>query len=111
MTQRNYFKGSYVGCDRETGLGLPIWDKLFSAWDLPVVRLGRDFQNDISFLDAFTIDGPAAFIVSIDPEQTYFPKISSQGTATGSMESNPLHLMTPEISPELSERVMKFLVD
>jgi acetolactate synthase-1/2/3 large subunit len=85
MTQRNYFKGSYVGCDRETGLGLPIWDKLFATWDVPVMRLGRDFQNDISFLDAFTIDGPAAFIVSIDPEQTYFPKISSRVTATGSM--------------------------
>jgi acetolactate synthase-1/2/3 large subunit len=42
--------------------------------------------------------GPAAFIVPIDPEQTYFPKITSRITATGSMESNPIDRMTPEIA-------------
>jgi acetolactate synthase-1/2/3 large subunit len=109
MTQKNYFKGSYIGCDRQSGLGLPNWDKLFSVWDIPVARLGRDFQSNSSFSDLFNLDGPAAFIVSIDPQQTYFPKISSRVTESGSMESNPLHLMTPEISAALSEQVMKFL--
>ena len=109
MTQKNYFKGSYIGCDRDTGLGMPNWDKLFGVWDVPVMRLGRDFQTNSAFLDSFNEVGPAAFIVSIDPQQTYFPKISSRVTESGSMESNPLHLMTPEISPALSEQVMKFL--
>jgi acetolactate synthase-1/2/3 large subunit len=42
-------------------------------------------------------NAPCAFIVPIDPEQTYFPKISSRITASGSMESNPIDRMTPEI--------------
>ena len=25
MTQKNYFGGKYVGCDKSTGLGLPNW--------------------------------------------------------------------------------------
>jgi acetolactate synthase-1/2/3 large subunit len=29
MTQQNYFKGNYVGCDKNTGLGLPKWKKVF----------------------------------------------------------------------------------
>jgi acetolactate synthase-1/2/3 large subunit len=108
MTQKNYFNGSYIGCDRQSGLGLPNWDKLFDVWDIPVVRLGRDFQNNSSFLNLFNREGPAAFIVSIDPQQTYFPKISSRVIENGSMLSNPLHLMTPELSSEISEHVMKF---
>jgi acetolactate synthase-1/2/3 large subunit len=45
----------------------------------------------------FDSPGLCAFIVDIDPEQTYLPKISSRVTATGSMYSNPIDRMSPEI--------------
>lgn len=97
MTQKNYFGGKYLGCDTRSGLGLPAWEKLFSAWDIPVMRLPVDFLNDPEFLARMDKDTLQAFIVPIDPEQTYFPKISSRVTLTGSMESNPIDRMTPEI--------------
>jgi acetolactate synthase-1/2/3 large subunit len=56
-------------------------------------------------LELFAASGPAVFIVPIDPEQSYFPKISSRVTESGSMESNPLHLMTPELSDEVAMTV------
>ena len=108
-TQRNYFGGSYVGCDRSTGLGLPNWEKLFAAWDVPVMRLNKDFSEDEKFKDMFDRKGLAAFIVSVDPEQTYFPKITSRITENGSMESNPLHKMTPDLSEEEYIKVSKYL--
>jgi acetolactate synthase-1/2/3 large subunit len=97
MTQRSYFGGKYLGCDTSSGLGLPIWDKLFGAWDLPVMRLPLDFTKDAEFQARMAEEGPCAFIVPIDPEQTYFPKISSRITESGSMESNPIDRMSPEI--------------
>jgi acetolactate synthase-1/2/3 large subunit len=97
MTQINYFRGKYLGCDRQSGLGLPNWDKLFPAWNVPVVHINRGFENDPVFLSHFNEPGLCAFIVHIDPEQTYFPKISSRITENGSMESNPIDRMTPEI--------------
>jgi acetolactate synthase-1/2/3 large subunit len=97
MTQQNYFNGKYLGCDRPSGLGLPDWERLFSAWDVPVMTLPLDFQNDAEFQRRLDAPGPAAFIVPIDPQQTYLPKISSRITATGSMESDPIDRMTPEI--------------
>lgn len=97
MTQINYFEGEYLGCDRESGLGLPAWDKIFQAWNVPVVHVNRDFENDPSFIYYFNNPGLCAFIVHIDPKQTYFPKISSKITSTGSMISNPIDKMTPEI--------------
>jgi acetolactate synthase-1/2/3 large subunit len=98
MTQINYFKGKYLGCDRKSGLGLPNWDKLFPAWNVPVVHVNRNFENDPVFLDHFKSPGLCAFVVHIDPEQTYFPKISSRITTSGSMESNPIDRMSPEIN-------------
>ena len=97
MTQRSYFDGKYLGCDTKSGLGLPNWDKLFAAWDIPVLRLPLDFLADATFREAMEQPGLHAFIVTVDPEQTYFPKISSRITAAGSMESNPIDRMSPEI--------------
>ena len=97
MTQRSYFNGKYLGCDASSGLGLPKWEKLFAAWDVPVMRLPLDFTVDNEFLARMAQPGPHAFIVPIDPEQTYFPKISSRITASGSMESNPIDRMSPEV--------------
>jgi acetolactate synthase-1/2/3 large subunit len=108
-TQRNYFGGSYVGCDRSTGLGLPNWEKLFAAWDVPVMRLNKDFPDDEKFKTMFNNKEIAAFIVPVDPEQTYFPKITSRITENGSMESNPLHKMTPDLSEEQYLKVSKYL--
>jgi acetolactate synthase-1/2/3 large subunit len=97
MTQQNYFDGKYLGCDRKSGLGLPNWTRLFAAWDIPVIELPLDFEEDATFQAMMASGKPAAFIVPIDPRQTYFPKISSRITAGGSMESNPIDRMSPEI--------------
>ena len=97
MTQRSYFDGKYLGCDRPSGLGLPDWERAFAAWDVPVMTLPFDFDGSDEFLRRMMTPGPQAFIVPIDPEQTYLPKITSRITASGSMESNPIDRMTPEI--------------
>lgn len=107
MTQRSYFKGNYLGCDGQTGLGLPTWTKLFGAWDIPVMELPLDFEDNDEFRQRLENPGPQAFIVPIDPEQTYFPKISSRITASGSMESNPIDRMTPDLPDGLFEAFRK----
>jgi acetolactate synthase-1/2/3 large subunit len=110
MTQKNYFGGKYVGCDTNTGLGFPDWYKLFSAYDIPTFTISDpSFIQDKKFLELFNNKSVVAFIVKIDPEQTYLPKISSRVTASGGMESSPLHLMSPDLSEELTKKVIKYL--
>ena len=98
-----------MGCDIGTGLGIPRWEPLFAAYNIPVQSCGPGFHADAVFLDAFSAPGPAAFLVHIDPEQTYFPKISSRVTASGGMESNPLHLMTPDLDEATAVSVLRYL--
>ena len=101
MTQRNYFDGAYLGCDIESGLGFPDWQTLAKAFGIKSKFLSEDFASDRDFVDAWSDADPWLFVVPIHPEQTYFPKISSQVTATGGMESAPLHKMSPPLSDEL----------
>ena len=109
MTQRNYFAGSYMGCDTSTGLGLPAWDTLFAAYGVPLIRLGHGWATDNKVLAALNGTGPAAFLVPIDPEQTYMPKITSRVAPGGSMVSNPLHAMTPDLEPAVASDVFRYV--
>ena len=109
MTQRGYFGGAYLGCDTSTGLGFPNWALLFRAYGIPLLQLSTDGLATEGFAELFDALGPACFVVPIDPEQTYFPKITSRVTATGSMESNPLHRMSPDIPADLAARVLQYL--
>ncbi len=108
-TQKNYFAGHSVGCDPETGLGLPNWESLFAAYGIPLMPINIGFQENKGFLDLFASKGPAAFLVRIDPDQTYFPKISSRLGPDGRMESNPLHRMSPDLPPDLAAKVFRYL--
>jgi acetolactate synthase-1/2/3 large subunit len=108
MTQKNYFQGNYIGCDISTGLGLPNWEKLFSAYDIPCITIAEGFEKEGSFLELFESEFPAAFIVPIHSEQTYYPKISSSVDKSGQMKSDPLHMMTPPLSKLLSAEVFRY---
>ncbi|MEA5416912.1 thiamine pyrophosphate-binding protein [Synechococcus sp. BA-132 BA5] len=109
MTQKNYFGGAYLGCDVESGLGFPDWGKLFAAYGIPMMHLEDGWFGHDDFKAAFTGSTPFAFMVPIDPNQTFFPKISSRVRADGGMESNPLHRMSPDLSDIEMQRWSPFL--
>lgn len=107
-TQRNYFGGAYLGCDSSTGLGFPRWGALAEAFDIPWVTVGPAGLADPRVRDLFDAPGPAVFVVSVDPEQTYYPKVTSRMTEEGSMQSNPIHFMSPELPDSIAEQVFRF---
>jgi hypothetical protein len=100
---------NYIGCDSNTGLGLPNWEKLFTAYEIPVFQLdpANPFSQEV--LAAMNGQGPAAFLVPVDPEQTYYPKITSSVTPDGNIVSNPLHLMTPALDKEIHDQVFQYI--
>ena len=72
------------------------------------MTIDEGWATDETFLQAFASVAPAAFVVPIDSDQSYWPKITSRVTDTGSMESNPLHRMSPDLDPDLSARVFVY---
>lgn len=110
MTQRNYFDGNWIGCDRESGLGLPNLKHLAETYDIPFVRLdGESWRPQVD--EVLQRQGPVLIEVPVDPDQTYFPKIGSKVLEDGSMRSSPLHQMQPELSLDLTEKVARELLN
>jgi acetolactate synthase-1/2/3 large subunit len=109
VSQKAYFNGAYIGCDGETGVGLPDWEKLFGAYDIPVVRIDASLLSNVNALQLLSSVGPAAFIVDIHPDQSYLPKVTSKIFSDGNMRSNPIHLMDPQLDEETSNLVFKYL--
>jgi acetolactate synthase-1/2/3 large subunit len=67
---------------------------------VPVARLRKNFDKDKKFLKLFYNRKISVFIVPIDPEQTYYPKITSKIQKSGYIISNPLDEMTPALKKE-----------
>ena len=108
-TQRKFFNGSYVGCDSDTGLGMPNWEDLFRAYGIPVHRVSPEEANPESLAKILEIDGPIGCVVKVDPEQNNWPSVSSKVLTDGRIVSRPLYDMAPELPAELKAKVGVFL--
>jgi len=108
-TQKNYFGGAYLGCDTETGLGFPDWNLLFRAYGIQSVDIDEQWATNARVQNLLASEDPVAFVVPIDPLQTYWPKITSRILPNGSMQSNPLHEMSPPIPDEIRGSVTRYL--
>jgi acetolactate synthase-1/2/3 large subunit len=111
MTQKSYFAGTYIGCDTETGLGLPNWKFIANAYGIPFTKLDDWSSTDSTLNEVLEQVGPTFVEIQIDPDQTYFPKITSRILPSGAMVSNPLHLMTPDLSFSEIELYLPYLED
>ena len=109
MTQRNYFDGAYLGCDIDTGLGMPNWQFIAHAYGIRFSVLKGTDNLDQNLTSILNRTGPELIEVLIDPEQTYWPKITSRILPDGKMVSNPLHLMTPDLSPDQIAEYLPYL--
>jgi acetolactate synthase-1/2/3 large subunit len=109
MTQKSYFDGQIIGCGRDSGLGLPNWVELFNAFGITceVIDPARTFSPRIQ--EQLNDNEPRAYLIPIHPDQTYFPKITSRMREDGGMESNPLHLMTPDLSEDEVREYLPYL--
>jgi acetolactate synthase-1/2/3 large subunit len=111
ISQKSYFSGKYLGCDSQTGIGLPDWMKIFSAWGINAYEITGRLEENKDALESFNKTGPSAFILKVHKEQPFLPKITSSVRENGTIESNPIHLMHPPLVEDVANLVFKFLPD
>lgn len=109
-TQKKFFNGAYLGCDPETGLGFPDWERLFGAYDIPCRFLREDEAGDDCLRELLANrPGPEAWVVRVDPNQPNWPAVSTVLSPGGSLTSSPLYDMLPKLPDELLARVGRHL--
>lgn len=108
-TQKRYFNGNYVGCDLETGLGLPNLRKIAEAFDISYLEIPHGGFNLSEVLNEISSTRALLVEIFLDVDQVYLPKIDSRVLSDGGMESNPLHIMSPEISEAQSELYFRYI--
>lgn len=98
--QKAAFNNHYIGCDKTTGLWLPNWEFIGQAFDIPTLVVTDEDTFGSAFTSLFESKGPAIFIVKVDPDQVFYPKILSSKNENSEIVSNPLHLMEPPLTAE-----------
>ena len=107
--QKIAFNNYYVGCDKETGLYLPNWEKIADAFEIQSYVINKKTAFSEEFFSLFTNSEPVIFIVKLDPDQIFYPRISSKKNTDGSVVSSPLHQMEPPLGEEQELKFFKYI--
>jgi acetolactate synthase-1/2/3 large subunit len=102
-TQKNLFKGRYVGTDRDSGVSCPDFSRISNAFQITYysIKTWDDFENVVP--EVQREKGPVICDVFMDPEQFFYPKLSLAVGNDGSIVSPPLE----DLSPLLPRDVLK----
>lgn len=109
ISQKAVFNGNYIGCDSETGVGLPDWQAIFDAYGIPSTELNGRLAENVEVMQLLTAPGPAAIIAQVNKDQPFFPKLTSRVFPDGTMQSNPLHILAPPLPNEIADDVFRYL--
>jgi acetolactate synthase-1/2/3 large subunit len=109
-TQKRYFKGNYIGCDSTTGVVLPSLNYLARAYGIEYTEITTIDQLLNERFNLLLDDKPRIIEVKVSPEQEYLPKINSVMSENGEMNSNPLHLMYPDIVEVENKFAFRYLI-
>lgn len=100
QTQDTFFGEPHVGCDPESGLGFPDFEKLAQGFGIKYVRCEN--HNDMDKSISSALNGPGPFIceVMLTPDQAFEPKLSSKQLPDGRIVSAPLEDLYPFLDKE-----------
>lgn len=99
-TQKAFFGGFFVGSEAGSGVVLPSFEKIASAYGLPYFKLSNNQELDAKLPEIFAVDGPVVVEVMLDPFEVLGPKAASRRLPDGTMVSEPLDNMAPFLPEE-----------
>lgn len=106
QTHKNFFKGSYVGCTPESGIGFPNFRKVAESveFEYMVCERNADVQTSLKrFLDS---DKPVLMEVLQQIDNPLIPKVMSRMKDDGTFETPALHDMAPFLPEEELKQLM-----
>ena len=95
QTQTNFFEGRNTGAGTNSGVSMPDFVKVGSAFDIKSIRLESPNEIDNTIKDVLSTKGPVLCDVIVNPDYIFTPKLSSRKLEDGTMISPSLEDMYP----------------
>ena len=104
QTQTNFFEGRNTGAGTNSGVSIPDFVKVGSAFDIKSIRLESPDEIDNTIKDVLSAKGPVLCDVIVNPDYIFTPKLSSRKLEDGTMISPSLEDMYPFLPRDEYER-------
>jgi acetolactate synthase-1/2/3 large subunit len=107
ITQRNLFSGRYIGVDRNSGIYIPELHKIASGFGIPYYRISANNEISDVLQRVLNTSGPSITELKISSLYESKYKVSSFISDSGTIESYPFEDMTPAVSLESLQRLVR----
>lgn len=104
QTQTNFFEGRNTGAGTNSGVSIPDFVKVGSAFDIKSIRLESPDEIDNTIKNVLSAKGPVLCDVRVNPDYIFTPKLSSRKLEDGTMISPSLEDMYPFLPRDEYER-------
>lgn len=98
-TQKSFFSPSLIGASESSGLLMPKWEKIAEAYSLDFMRIEGRSTLKSGIDTALACTSPILVEVICQYTQDLMPSVSSYKQDDGRLKSNPLHIMSPSLTP------------
>ena len=95
QTQKSFFNGDFIGCNKDCGVSFPDNFKLADLYGLKYYRIDSTSRMRQTINDVLSGAGAILCEVVLDNDYVFAPKLSSKKEADGRIISNPLEDLSP----------------
>lgn len=78
LSQKAFFKGKFVASEKSSGVSLPNFQKISSAYELPYQSIRSHSEIDLKLEKFLLQTGPSILEVFADPDEFHEPKVVAQ---------------------------------
>lgn len=106
QTNKNYFNGTYIGCDNNSGISLPNFGEIAKAFGFPYRRCNNIGEVTESIQWLKEVKGYAFLEILQMLDNPIEPKVMSRMKEDGTFETPALHDMYPFLEKDEIEKLM-----
>jgi acetolactate synthase-1/2/3 large subunit len=105
-SQRVHFQGRLMGANPESGVTLPDFRKVATAFGIKSVLIDKNVDMPRVVHEVLAYDGPVICEVMVSPKEKTIPRVTAFTKPDGTIASNPMEDMSPPLPREEFAAIM-----
>ncbi len=102
-TQRSFFGLPFIGASSDSGLSMPNWNTLASAYGIRFIQINRKELEEGKITEVLQLAGPVLIEVLCQIDQEVMPGVGNYRDEEGLLRSRALNEMSPPLDGERGE--------